>query len=191
MTDDQIVAALITSYKNRGVDMSHLLTDPVFRSLPVQSQIQALQSHASELEAGISSGLNREDVGHTVAQGLSTGLKGALLGGSLGTLIAASRPGNLTPVKGALIGAGMLGGLGALMSGFHTEGRVRDRREVKNALKGLSEASSPVPSVTLLSGAHAQQESKNLKQEILNRIAGDLHQSAQGVLPGYFETLHG
>jgi hypothetical protein len=175
MTDEQIVSALITSYRNRGVDLSYLLSDPLFERLPIRSKIQAIQNHAEELQAGIKDGITSNDVKRMSADILFEGARGASVGGGLGAaLAAAGAAGGITPLKGALLGAAVTGVTGGLLGAFRGYQGVGERRDLKTALKAVSEAPSPTNALGALSHHHATASDRNLKRDILSRVAEKL-----------------
>jgi hypothetical protein len=50
--NQDIVNSLVQAYKNKGVPMQDLLNDPVFSSLPIEKQLDAVQAYAGVLLAG-------------------------------------------------------------------------------------------------------------------------------------------
>jgi hypothetical protein len=49
VTDQQVVQALISFYKKKGLDMSTLTSTSVFRRLPLSEQLAAIKTHAKEM----------------------------------------------------------------------------------------------------------------------------------------------
>jgi hypothetical protein len=173
MTDEQLIAALILSYKNRGVDMSQFLTDPLFTKLPLKSQVKAIQDHASTLHEGIPSLLTSEDYKRIGTLSAFNGLRNGIIGIPAGMALASAF--NIDhPLKVALISGGISGATGALASLFKSTGEVLDRRDLKTSLKAVSEAPSPIGALEVLSTPHITSKKRNYRDRIFDRIGDDI-----------------
>ena len=185
MTDDQLALALITAYKNRGIDMSLLLVDPMFTDLPASSKIEAIQKYAKDIESGINPRLNSVDWSRIAANAGFEGAAGAMAGAGLGRLVAAGTQGGITPLHATLIGATLLGSTGAIIGGLKAFGGVRERQSLKRTMGEVS-ANPTVPNaVYALSSNHMHSTGKVVRDNILNRI-GD---AARGAAHGHLEPL--
>lgn len=192
MNDEQLVSALITSYRNRGVDMSYLLTDPIFTKLPPKVQIQAIQDHAKELHKGVNSGMLKSDYKNLGANVAYSGLKGISMGLPIGAALSAASGGHgLSPLKAALLAAGAMGFSGAVIGGFGSLGGLGLRKEVKTSLRGVLDDPSPITALGVMSTPHTTADSRTFKEQILNRISKDISGVAEKNVPTYLQAIHG
>lgn len=191
MNDEQLVSALIASYKSRGVDMSYLLSDPLFTKLPGPVQIRAIQDHSEELEAGINGSFNKREYVQIGAEAGYNGFKGAVMGASVGAALAHQFPGpGIGPLKAALMAAGLLGLTGASVGAFKASGGAGHRKALKTSLRTVSVDPSPINAVGPLSISHITSDSRSLKKEILDRIGKDINDQAHSAVPNWLSNVH-
>lgn len=169
MTDDQLVLALLTSYKNRGIDLSKLLDDPIFDKLPALSKIHAIQTHAGTLHDGVSTTLSGNDYKRVLMNSLFSGVAGAVTGRSLGSALGS--PNGITPGTAGLMGGIIGGAAGALTGGLSAVSSVSNRRDLKHALNVARVDPSVVNALGVLSTSHVNSESRSLRDDILDRIS--------------------
>lgn len=110
--NNDIVNSLVESYKEQGLSTHELLKDPVFTSLPIEKQIEAVQAYAGVLQVG---GKNPSP-GKLLAKSI---VKGIMTGAATMALPLMALP-KLDPAKrlGTIIAGGIFGGgLGAISGG--------------------------------------------------------------------------
>ena len=190
MNDEQLVSALIASYRARGIDMSYLLSDPLFEKLPGAVKVQAVQAHAKELADGINDQFNGLDYTRAGTSAFMGAAQGALMGIPIGASLAAAAPGGMSPLKAALLAAGALGLTGASLSALKASGGVGQRKALKTSLRAVSVDPSPIAAIGALSSSHNSTESRSLREKILNRVSDDLSNVAHNAIPPYLEQIH-
>jgi len=191
MNDEQLVSALIASYRARGIDMSYLLSDPLFEKLPGAVKVQAVQAHAKELAEGINPGFTRNDYTRVGVESAYAGVRGAMLGAPIGAALSAASGGlGMSPLKAALLAAGVLGLTGASVGAFGALGGVGQRKALKTSLRAVSVDPSPIAAIGALSSSHNSTESRSLREKILNRVSDDLSNVAHNAIPPYLEQIH-
>lgn len=208
LSNEQIVFSLISYYKNKGIDLSHVLSDPVFQSLKMPDRIEAIKRHASEIIQGSNhdiSKVGRDALKADVLIGISTGIGAGITAKALAKEIMYKSVPHTTQVFshvkpnlvawGATIGVGALvGGMAGYMSGSISAADARDRR--KALLRSVHEVSKN-PSTENAIGVFShigQVERENVfRNKILNRIASDIDKGKQrsfefGLPRHYLET---
>lgn len=69
----EIVNAIVESYKQKGVSTHEILKDPLFLSLPLEKQVEAVQAYAGVLSAGSKRDSAGKILGKAILQGAATG----------------------------------------------------------------------------------------------------------------------
>lgn len=190
MTDDQLVLALINSYKSRGIDLSRMLDDPLFDKLPAASKIKAIQQYAGPLHEGVSGRFGKSDFGRMAVNATLGGATGALTGYGLGRSLAAHAAGGVTPLRGALTGAAILGLSGAVAGGIKALSSVDDRRAIKNGLSQAQQNPSLENAIGVLSTRHMTSSSRSLKEGLLDHIASMINNAGSSQVEPYLVGEH-
>ena len=170
MNDEQLVSALIASYRARGIDMSYLLSDPLFEKLPGAVKVQAVQAHAKELADGINDQFNGLDYTRAGTSAFMGAAQGALMGIPIGASLAAAAPGGMSPLKAALLAAGALGLTGASLSALKASGGVGQRKALKTSLRDVSVDPSPIAAIGALSSSHMSHESRAFREKLMDKV---------------------
>lgn len=173
MTDEQLVLALITSYKSRGVDMSALLDDPLFSKLSPSTKVKAIQAHAEALHAGVNPGLSKVDYGSITANVISDGIKGGIAGATIGAALRAAHPGGSSAFSAIATGAGLMAFAGGLAGGLKTLNGIQDRRSIKAALDTARANPTPENAIGVLSTNHMHKPGRSLREALLARIGDE------------------
>lgn len=190
LTDDQIVLALIASYKSRGIDMSAMLDDPLFDKLPAAVKIKAVKDHAGTLSQGTASGYRKVDYTRIGANALLSMPQGALTGAGIGAALATPGKYGVNSMHGALVGALLTGAAGAI-SGYMASSEEANRREaIKNALEVAAKDRSVETAVSALTTSHANASSATLRKNILDRISGIVGMNAERSIGPVLSAQH-
>jgi hypothetical protein len=191
MNDEQLVLALIASYKARGIDLSSILDDPLFSKLPAWSKIKAIQDHAQELHDGVHGGMTRGDWKRVGVNSLFSGITGGLAGATAAAgLQSAGHLGGVTLGEGRGYGA-LIGGLaGAMLGGLGAYSHVADRREIKQSLGIAATNPTAANAIGALSTSHMNAGSRDLRSEILSRIADEITNASKEEIPSAVKRIH-
>lgn len=195
MNEDQLVLALISSYKSRGVDLTRILDDPLFSKLPAITKIEAIQSHAKDIHDSVDGSFRGPDYGRVGFNALMGGLSGAALAYRMTPgllheipLMDSSSPLSL---KNRLIAGGVIGSaVGAMAGSVKAMGDVADRRALKKELAIAVESPTPENAIGVLSSQHARSGGRTLRDAILNRIADTISNEGDTALPMVIRQGH-
>lgn len=185
MTDEQLVLAVIRAYKDRGIDTSAILDDPLFAKLSPHTKIKAIQQHASLLHEGVGIGIKPAEYGRIASSSVFTGLTGALAGYGMGAALGASLPTavGVTGRTAAMIGAGLLGLTGAAAGALNVVSSIDDRRLVKQQLETAKNDPTASNAVGVLSTKHMSSTGRTLRDRILEQITGQMVGNMNSHLP--------
>lgn len=182
MSEDLVILALIKSYKQRGVDMSNMLDDPLFVALKPHEKIKAIQHHASEIQEGIDPTPKLSDASRILRNILVDGALGATTGAALGYHFGGGTEGLS---RGALVGAGLAGLSGAIMGGMGAASDISHRRSLYSSLYAPKFIPTPENAVNVLSNPDTSAAGRLTKQRIIERIGTKV----QGTLHGNIEPM--
>lgn len=121
--NEQLIKALLQVYSEKGIQLSHIVSDPLFRILPLEEQIAAIKTNADKILAGSVPTTNSNTVKNALLRaGIISGITGATLLGTHGMQAAepfkAMLPSQL-PIKALLQTAGIAGAGSLAVSGVH------------------------------------------------------------------------
>jgi hypothetical protein len=85
--DQQIINSLIEAYTERGVDLTSIVDDPMFKGLSLSSKISAIKSNANTIIQGTSKGFSKDELKKAGKKAAIAGGLAALFG-TLGTMQA-------------------------------------------------------------------------------------------------------
>jgi len=190
MTDEQLVLALIKAYKDRGIDMSYILDDPIFSKLPAPSRIKAIQTHARELHSGVPSNLTGSDYGRLASSTVFTALPGALAGWGIGSALASQIPWGVNKYSGAAIGATVMGLAGALAGGTKALSSIDDRRQIRNQLDQTARDPSTENAIGVLSTKHMHTSGRDLRDKILEMVSGNIINAGNSQVSPLIQSAH-
>lgn len=165
MNDQQIVTALLSFYKQQGVDLHHVLDDPTFVKLPIASKILAIKTHAKIILDGTSPGFTSRDRDALISRALRMSIQGALAGGSIGAALGAGR---LVPsALGALSGLGAGLGVSALGAYSSVAGKEAVRQQLHNTAYSPTDSNA----VGTLSMGHFNKGTNAYVTELLQAVS--------------------
>lgn len=190
LTDEQLVLALIKAYRDRGIELSHILDDPLFLKLPARSKIQAIQNHAKEIHEGTSSAFTGTDYKRIGTNAIFSGIAGAATGATLGSQLAAAFPYGMNKYSGGLTGALLLGGAGALAGTIKSMGSVDNRRALRNQLSKVSDDPSIENAIGVLSTKNMLSEGRDLRDRILDRVSQMTNEAGTAQVQPLIIELH-
>ena len=164
MNESQVLSSLIEFYRQQGVDLHHVLDDPVFQSLKLQEKVNALKEHAAEIVAGTHPGFNKSDRQLLAARALRYGLQGGIAGATAGAALGAVARG-AKPYIPALLGA--VTGISAGLAGGLIESRqnAAQRKAVYAQLRALSKSPTDANAIGVLSTKGVYGLQNTLRQE--------------------------
>lgn len=134
MNEEQIILSLIAFYKEQGIDLHHLLDDPIFNSFPVAKKVELIKQYAAQLHNGIHNGFSRDELKRSGKSILGKALLGGLMGRSVGAVAAkAFSGGRMGPMA---IPIGMISGAstGAAYALLGSYDQLSDKRRMRNQL---------------------------------------------------------
>ncbi len=137
--EEQVLQSLIEMYKERGVDLSFVVGDPMFAGLPLSAKVQLIKKYAGTLNADSTGKLRSRDYKNL---GWNAGLAslGAVASAGLGALSFAGHFKG-TPVaayaKPLMLAAAGGAGLATLKAGFDTYSNLQRTRSLKQRLQAL------------------------------------------------------
>lgn len=132
------VKVLVDFYKQQGISCEEILTDPVFKSLSLDQQVDALRKYGAEIQSGIKpTSITRST--------LSNSGRGALVGAAVITPIAIRHalgfpvppPMNRPLLYGLAVGAGAA--VGAVSGALHGRREQRNKEQVNKYLSALAD----------------------------------------------------
>lgn len=131
--NDQILDALLIYYKNRGVDLVHVLRDPIFSKMDVNSKISFIKRRGDLILKGSSPGMADSEKREISTNALISGISGGgLAAGGIYSLArgagAAKFMGVPQAAAAAVIGGAVVGGTLGTLSGYMKAQELRDRR---------------------------------------------------------------
>lgn len=203
LTDDQIVRFLIDKYKQEGKDLSFVLSDSVFKQLPLGAKVEALKKYSAELAAGTKATRGKDwwSIGQTAAV---TGVPAFLAARKVITpdVVAdlAKKVGytnGLTPslhskyARGGLITAGILAALaGAGVAGLNSYQALVEKAKLKKSLDSLAKSPTDERSLGLLSNYDRLTSNKlesnvlmtTLRKRLSGQLANDIPHRSLGIV---------
>lgn len=179
---------LFQHYNRAGIDMSYLLSDPTFHSLPAELKIEFIQKHARELAQRVNPGWMPSDKQDMAYSALKTSAVTALPAFyalaekhlvSNGSYILHDPAARATLLKLApyVVGASAALGLGA--SYLHHAGERSARQALKRQLEIAAQSGSAIDAAGALSSAHVLSS----KSKFLERVRGDTQEHLSKVPP--------
>lgn len=134
--NDQIIHSLVESYKEKGISTHNLLKDPLFLSLPVEKQVEAVQAYAGVLAQNSKIPTKSKVLTKAIISGATSGAIA-----SVPFTLGYSNPQTRLALG---IGSTVLGGMIGGVSGLLMHKAEKDRFETTNKyLIRLSKASNP------------------------------------------------
>jgi hypothetical protein len=138
LTDDQVIRSMLNYYKARGINLSSVLDEPLFKGLSTKTKVELLKKYAGEIESGTQSGIFKSDITKILWDVLPASVYGGIAG--FGGGVAASKMfkgGKVHPLSVAL--AATLGAsMGALASGINSAQPIGFRAQLKNQFQNLA-----------------------------------------------------
>lgn len=193
ISHEQVVDSLIAFYKNRNVDLSYLLDDPVFEKLPVDAKVEALKRNAAAFSQHTSSGWTsseKSEVSSGAANGAITGALTAGMAIPAGMALLASRGiplassmANSKALAITLGGSALVGSiLGGIASYAKTRNDVLARHQLKNQFAKLQANPNDENAVGALSLKGVYSREHNLRKALVGRVADRLDSMTTDVL---------
>lgn len=139
MNEDQIVLSLLNFYKQEGIDLFAILDDPIFKKLPLSTKIQAIKTHAQEIEEGTSQGISKRDVRAIGSSALWHGLMGGLTGATAAAATAKLFTGGRVPLSALVLATAPGFGFGAALGIRKQMGLIRNRDSMRNHFASIAE----------------------------------------------------
>jgi hypothetical protein len=130
--EEQVIKSLIGLYREQGIDVTAVVGDPVFASLPLPARIEMIKKYADELARDANVNITKHDIKNVLkdaAIGAGVGGFGAFMGsGSVVRYLPNTSLGTIFKPAGkiALLGAG----LGAVGSALRTASGLKSRRDL-------------------------------------------------------------
>jgi len=198
LTDDQIVRFLIDKYKQEGKDLSFVLSDSVFKQLPLGAKVEALKKYSAELAAGTKASNGRDwlSMGQTAA---ITGVPAFLaarkvitperveeMAKAVGYKNGLSRANHLSYARGGLAAAGIFAALaGAGIAGLTARDVLINKAKLKKNLDNLANNPTDEQSLGVLSSYDRLSADKIEANPLLNRLRTSLGPRLASDIPNH------
>lgn len=203
MTQDKVIDSMIAFYRQEGIDMSALFSNPVFNNLPLDAKVAAIKKYAAEIRDGTNPNYSKYEKG-VIGVGALTGTISGMAAGSVGaaaalkaieavagTALGLKMNHNKILAKVLLSGAIVGAGLGA-MAGSMSEYRSKTYRGlVKDYAGKLAKDPTDVNAIGLLSAnvdfttarhPFASVAAKTLASELLPKLRSqEMHDSMANI----------
>jgi hypothetical protein len=205
LTNEQVVLSLIAFYKRNGADLTYLLSDPLFQSLPLEARVEAVKTHAKEILMHSKPGTLPEERAPVYAGMLGGGFTGLVAGLTAGgaaekmlrlaghdptSIFANSALKNKTfsVVAGAGLATGVL--LGGINSYMKAKADSSARKNLLKDLKATSVDPTLDNAIGVLSSHGQAQRSNSLRIALLNRISDLLESSKKPLYENALPKLY-
>lgn len=140
--EEKIIKSLIELYRSKGLDVTALVNDPTFITLPFAERVRVVKEYAAELSRDTSTAITKQDIKNFLKETAMGAAAGALMG-TIGALHVSGTVGGADPFRmassvGRAIKGTTLAGLtlGAASAGLRGINNVMDRKEMhEQALK--------------------------------------------------------
>lgn len=187
LTEDAIALAVINSYKQKGIDMSDILDDPVFSKLNTATKIKALQEYAGVISSGINSSPKGSDARRVAVNAVVDGLVGAITGTVTGAMLGSPHVGI---GRSALTGAALLGAGGAVLGGLSAMDDIYKRKILQRSLSNLHSYPTAENAVSVLGNKDVSGAGGQLRLNIINRIGGKIRDSMNDQIGPMINAQH-
>jgi hypothetical protein len=193
MNDNEIVLNLLDFYKKKGIDLYRVLDDASFKSLSLNSKLNAIQLYAKKIISGTPSGWTKSDFKGVMKDALGYGAMGAAAGAFTSVGAAALYNEGKVPwdayVNGAIIG-GIGGATGKI---FDMAMKMKDRHLILNELHNVAEDPTPGNALNVLTMNNLKTDPE-VKGKILDKIRGKVDSNIEHVMDdrtrGYTERYN-
>lgn len=116
--EEQIIKSLLATYREKGVDLTNIVSNPIFMHLPLETKVRMLRQNADEILAGSRAGISKTDIVQALKRaGTVAGISGAIAG--FGAAEAVGFSPNSLPIKTILRTAGIAAAASAGLSGLN------------------------------------------------------------------------
>lgn len=155
MTNEQIVNILISAYQKKGIQMTNLLSDPIFQGLSPVEKIEAIKQHAEQIIKGSKASWTGKEIKDLLGMSaLTAGFVAVPAAKSLHAsgLLAEIIPNNYKALAVGVGTAATVAGLSYGITGaIRTALGVKQRKDTIDELKKYMRTKDPVHAVTVLS----------------------------------------
>lgn len=185
MPDSLVITALLKHYKSQGIDLYHVLDDPLFSKLPLETKIEAVKANAAHIVEGskTSPGFNRPSLWANTAYAAGTG---ALTGAVLAAHSGFANGTGITPrrlLQGARIG-GIAGGItGAFTSGMSVLADRRNRQAILESLSAVADSPTTENAIGALSASRTHGLGFENTRKLLDRTSDKVTSLGQAAIP--------
>jgi len=183
-SNEQILNSLISFYARKGVDMSYVLGDPIFRKLPVEDQVEAIKKNADRILAGTSKTLTKPEKRLIWQNALGSSiLAGSAAAGVVGAVMrnpAFSNTMNRNKSLAFMGGTALaIGGAAGYISGrLGTDDSVASRKAVRKELELTAKTPTNENALGALAASHLYSQvsapRRDLAAKIINVINGQV-----------------
>lgn len=192
MSDSLVITALLKHYKSQGIDLYHVLDDPLFSKLPLETKIEAVKANAAHIVEGSrpSYGMSASNILKKV---LSSSLGGALTGMTInmGNSLMSGR--SLTPGTfklGAGIGS-LAGALTGAVTGVLDEStRSAQHDAMIRALREVEKTPSFDTAVGALSASRAHGLAFDNTRKLVDGVSRETSTKVNSIMPAVFDLYH-
>lgn len=131
--NDQILDALLIYYRNRGVDLVHVLRDPIFSKMDINSKVAFIKRRGDLILQGSSPTMSPSEKSEVTSSALLAGISGGGL--AAGSVYGLARNAGISGLKGipqaaaaAVIGGGVVAASLGALSGYFKAKELKERR---------------------------------------------------------------
>lgn len=187
ITNEQIIDSMIAFYRARGLDLTYVLSDPVFMKLPTEDKIQAIQKHARTIYEGTPASFNDQERARFKVSLVANAAKGGLAGATAASLVRKAYPmlasttaASLAAKKslGATLAIGLgIGTIGGAVVGYmQNKATAQNRQDLRNQLANTARDPSLSNAVGVLSTQSITPLLHITRDAIIERISGSVEE---------------
>lgn len=205
ITNEQIIDSMIAFYKARGLDLTYVLSDPVFSKMPAEDKILAIQKHARTIYEGSPASFNDQERARMKVSLVANAAKGGLAGATAASLVRKAFPmlaettaASLAAKKslGATLAIGLgIGAIGGAVVGYmQNKSTAQNRQDLRNQLANTVRDPSLSNAVGVLSTQTVTPMLHITRDAIVDRISGTVEERyktlAEQSLPDVYKVYY-
>lgn len=169
MNDAQIVLSLLNFYRSEGIDLHHLLDDPIFNALSLPTKVQMIKTYAADIAAGIKPRLRLADFKDNKSDFARGAVAGGLAGfGAIKALGLKAHP--------LAVGAAATTGLtiGAGLAALRRYNEVSEREALKSKLQAVANNQSDESALHILALRGFQNRTRPERTRSFNEVLNEM-----------------
>jgi hypothetical protein len=182
--NDRIVNALVENYKQKGVSLHTLLDDAIFKSLPVERQIEAIQAYAGVLQKGAIAPSGGKLIAKSIVKGTLAGAWGSI---PLMAALKAAGKGNqsIPAAMGLAIAGSLVGGTMGFMQARQDRKEFDETNRYLARIAGKNDYANPIAAMKVQRG---QRVDENISKAVDPGVIGKLLTNSSNAILNYHKS---